>query len=77
MMGRIDDIFSIIYLGVAAGVYFKPEYAMCGSRVAPIAILSIIVILSKLVYQLFLYPRFFTPLKCFPTPPVSNHFLSY
>ncbi|EZF68425.1 hypothetical protein H105_08946 [Trichophyton soudanense CBS 452.61] len=70
----IDDIFSIIYLGVAAGVYFKPEYAMCGSRVAAITILSTIIILSKLFYQLFLYPRFFTPLKCFPTPSVSNHF---
>ncbi|EFQ96998.1 CTP synthase [Nannizzia gypsea CBS 118893] len=74
-MGRINNSFGVIYLGVLASVYFKPEYTMYGSRGATITIIAIVVILSKLVYQLFLYPRFFTPLKCFPTP-LNRHWLT-
>jgi len=71
-MGRIGGNFGVLYLGVAAGLYFKPEYAVYNSRIATIVILSLIVTVSKLIYQLFLYPSFFTPIKHIPTPAVSQ-----
>lgn len=71
-MGRIGENSGVLYLGVAAGVYLKPEYAICNSRIATMVILLIIVTVSKLIYQLFLYPALFTPAKHIQTPPVSQ-----
>jgi hypothetical protein len=70
-MGRLNDGFNILYLGVAAAVYFKPDYAIKNSRTITIALFFTIITVSKLLYQLLLYPRFFTPLKQIPTPTVS------
>jgi hypothetical protein len=70
-MGPINNYFGVLYLGVAAGVYFRPECAIYGSRIAAIVILITGITISKLLYQLFIYPQFFTPLKHFPAPPVS------
>jgi hypothetical protein len=71
-MGPIKDYFGVLCLGAAAGVYFKPEYAIYDSRIAAIAVLITGLTISKLLYQLFIYPQFFTPLKHFPAPPVSQ-----
>ncbi|KAJ5662105.1 Cytochrome monooxygenase FUM15 [Penicillium maclennaniae] len=74
-MGRISENFGVLYLGVAVGVYFKPEYAIWNSRVATMMILMVIVTASKLIYQLFLYPALFTPAKHIPTPS-KRHWLT-
>ncbi|KAJ5899426.1 hypothetical protein N7495_004170 [Penicillium taxi] len=58
----------ILFLGLTALVYFKPEYTIYNSRVATIAILLTVHTLWKIIYQLDLYPRFFTPLKHIQTP---------
>ena len=70
-MGRISDNFAILYPSVVAAVYLKPEYTMFSSKIATVAILFAIITISKLVYQLYLYPQFFTPFKSIPTPKVS------
>ncbi|KAJ5928811.1 hypothetical protein N7466_007767 [Penicillium verhagenii] len=73
-MGRLNDGFNILYFGVAAGVYLKPDYAIKNSRFVTIAIFFTIITVSKLIYQLFLYPLFFTPLKQIPTPSNRHWF---
>lgn len=70
-MGLISDNFGILYLGVAAGVYFKPEYAIYNSRLLTMFILFATITVSKVIYQLVLYPSFFTPLKHVQSPSVS------
>ncbi|RHZ55811.1 cytochrome P450 monooxygenase sphH [Aspergillus thermomutatus] len=74
-MGLISDHLGVLYLGVAAGVYFMPEHAIYGSRIATVAVLFTVITISKLIYQLFLYPQFFTPLKHFPVPS-NRHWLT-
>ncbi|KAJ6095844.1 hypothetical protein N7486_006590 [Penicillium sp. IBT 16267x] len=71
-MGRLNDSFNILYPGVAAAVYFKPDYAIKNSRTITIALFFTIITVSKLIYQLLLYPRFFTPLKKIPTPSARH-----
>lgn len=71
-MGRISGNFAVLYLGVAAAVYLKPEYAIYNSRIVSMVILSAFLTISKLLYQLVLYPALFTPLKHIQTPPVSQ-----
>lgn len=73
-MGRIGDNIGILYLVIAVVVYLNPRYALHDSRIATIVILFATITASKLIYNLFLYPRFFTPLKHFPAPSVSNQF---
>ena len=75
-MGRINDNFSIIYLGTAAAIYLRPEYTILNSRFVTIAILFMILTASRIIYALVLYPEFFTPLKHIQTPPVSQSLLS-
>ena len=38
-MERISDSLPILYLGLAAGIYFKPEYAIFNSRVVTVAVI--------------------------------------
>ncbi|KAJ5105679.1 hypothetical protein NUU61_003026 [Penicillium alfredii] len=71
-MGRIKDNFGILYFGVAAALYFKPEYAIRNSSIATFAVLFAIITVSKIIYQLILYPQYFTPLKDIETPPVRH-----
>lgn len=71
-MGRITDSFTILYFGLAAGIYLKPEYAILNSRIATFAVLFGIITASKIVYQLVLYPDYFTPLKHIYSPPVGQ-----
>jgi hypothetical protein len=71
-MGRISGNFGVLYLGVAAAVILKPEYTIYNSRIVSMVILSVFLTISKLIYQLFLYPALFTPLKHIQTPPVSQ-----
>ncbi|KXG48152.1 Cytochrome P450 [Penicillium griseofulvum] len=68
MMGRINDTFTILYLGLAAGIYLKPEYAIFNSRVLTAAVLFGIITMWKIIYQLVLYPDYFTPLKHIDSP---------
>lgn len=70
-MGGISDSFSILYLGAAAGVYFKPEHVICNSRVVTLVVLFGVITVSRLIYRLVLYPEYFTPLKHIHTGPVS------
>ncbi|KAJ5513336.1 hypothetical protein N7463_002888 [Penicillium fimorum] len=67
-MGRISDNFTIIYLGLAAGIYFKPEYSIFNSRVVTAVILFGVITVSRIIYQLVLYPDYFTPLKHIDSP---------
>ncbi|KAJ5173264.1 hypothetical protein N7492_005857 [Penicillium capsulatum] len=67
-MGRISDSFVVLYVGLAAAVYFMPEETFHRSKAATIAQLFATITTSKLIYQLFLYPQYFTPLKNIKTP---------
>ncbi|KAJ5090037.1 Cytochrome monooxygenase FUM15 [Penicillium argentinense] len=71
-MGLLNDGFRMLYVGVAAAIYFWPEYAIYDSKPLTIVILFSILTTSKLVYRLFLYPAFFTPLKYIQTPGNRN-----
>lgn len=70
-MGNLKQSFTMLYLGLGAAVYLKPEYAINSSRIVTLVILFAIIVVSKFVYNVFLYPQFFTPLKGIPAPSVS------
>lgn len=70
-MGHISDSFTILYVGLAAGIYLKPEYAIFNSRIVTAAVLFGIITVSRIVYQLVLYPDYFTPLKHIYSPAVG------
>ena len=61
----------IFILSVAA-VYLRPEYAICESRIWTVVAFCGVFVLSKVIYQLLLYPQLFSPLRHIQTPPVSN-----
>jgi hypothetical protein len=69
-MGRLNDGFTILYLGVAAGIYFKPEYAIVNSRIVTGLTFLTVIMVSKILYQFVLYPKYFTPLKHIHSPKV-------
>ncbi|CEO60574.1 hypothetical protein PMG11_05195 [Penicillium brasilianum] len=68
-MGVINDNLSVLYLGVAAAIYFRPEYAIFGSRAGTMILSFAILTAWKILYQLALYPAFFTPIKHIRAPP--------
>lgn len=70
-MGLVNDNLGVLYLGVAAGLYFKPEYAIYNSRLLTMFTLFLAVTMYKVLYQLILYPSFLTPLKHIKSPSVS------
>lgn len=70
-MGYISDSFTMLYVGLAAVIYLKPEYAIFNSRIVTGAVLFGIVTVSRIVYQLVLYPDYFTPLKHIYSPAVG------
>ncbi|GLI76422.1 hypothetical protein PoHVEF18_004695 [Penicillium ochrochloron] len=67
-MGIINDNLRVLYLGVAAALYFKPEYALFGSRAGSMILSFVAITTWKILYQLALYPAFFTPIKHIQTP---------
>jgi hypothetical protein len=69
-MGRVNEGFGALYVGVAAAMYFKPEYAFYESRAVTVTVLFSILTVSRILYQVALYPDLFTPLKHIPTPTV-------
>ncbi|KAJ5720940.1 cytochrome P450 monooxygenase [Penicillium malachiteum] len=69
-----NESLIVIAVGGAAALYFKPEYAIGSSRPVTAVILVILITLAKIIYELFLYPKFFTPLIGIPTP-ADWHFL--
>ncbi|CAI7565267.1 uncharacterized protein N7487_001528 [Penicillium crustosum] len=73
-MGYISDSFTMLYVGLAAVIYLKPEYAIFNSRIVTGAVLFGIVTVSRIVYQLVLYPDYFTPLKHIYSP-AERHWL--
>ncbi|KAL2702684.1 hypothetical protein AAEP93_006982 [Penicillium crustosum] len=64
----------MLYVGLAAVIYLKPEYAIFNSRIVTGAVLFGIVTVSRIVYQLVLYPDYFTPLKHIYSP-AERHWL--
>ncbi|KGO69212.1 Cytochrome P450 [Penicillium italicum] len=60
--------FTILYFGLAAGIYLKPEYAIFDSRIGTGAIIFGIITVSRIFYRLVLYPDYFTPLKHIHSP---------
>lgn len=70
-MGYISDSFTILYVGLAAGIYLKPEYAIFNSSIVTGAVLFGIITVSRIVYRLVLYPDYFTPLKHIYSPAVG------
>lgn len=76
-MGLFEENFRMLYVGAAAAVYFRPDYAILNSRLITVTVCFAILTVSKLIYQLVLYPSFFTPVKHIQTPGVStDHQLS-
>lgn len=71
-MGRINDGLPVLYLAVATGLYYNPEYAILNSRIVTGFVLLAIVAAFKVLYQFSLYPEYFTPLKHIQTPPVGQ-----
>ncbi|KAJ5825588.1 hypothetical protein N7474_002726 [Penicillium riverlandense] len=53
-MGRINEGFGALYVGVAAAMYFKPEYAFYDSRTVTVAVLFSILTVSRILYQVVL-----------------------
>ena len=60
---------AILFLGLAV-VFTKAQYNLLGSNSCTAAILCAVLVLSKVIYRLALYPQFFTPLKHIQTPSV-------
>lgn len=71
-MGRINDGLPVLYLAVATGLYYNPEYAILNSRVVTGIVILAMVAAFKILYQFSLYPEYFTPLKHIQTPPVGH-----
>lgn len=71
-MGRINDGLPVLYLAIAAGLYYKPEYAILNSRIVTGIVLLAMVAACKILYQFSLYPEYFTPLKHIQTPQVGH-----
>jgi hypothetical protein len=59
-----------LYLAIAASVYLRPQYTIFNSPTATFVVLSLAVTSFRIIYALVLYPKFFTPIKHIPTPPV-------
>lgn len=70
-MGRIGESVGILYPSIAVAVYLKPEYAINNSRLTTVVVLFALLTISRLIYKLNLYPKYFSPIKNIPTPPVS------
>lgn len=70
-MGWIIDNYSILYPGVLAAIYLRPEYAFANSRVVTILISFAIITGIRVFYQLVLYPDYFSEIKHIQTPSVS------
>ena len=71
-MTRPNVHFGVVYLCIAAVVHLKPEYRVLDSSVLTFIGLAILATGLRIVYNLSLYPRFFTPLRYLPTPSVRS-----
>jgi hypothetical protein len=71
-MSGVNDGLNILYVGMAAGLYLRPEYAIFNSQIMTGIILFGIITVLKFIYRLGLYPEYFTPLKHIHSPPVSH-----
>ncbi|KAJ5316934.1 hypothetical protein PENANT_c030G05824 [Penicillium antarcticum] len=74
-MSGVNDALNLAFLGTAAGVYLRPEYAILNSRILTGIILFGIVTALKLLYRLVLYPEYFSPIKHIHSPP-NRHWLT-
>ncbi|KAJ5991205.1 hypothetical protein N7522_011412 [Penicillium canescens] len=68
-MSGVNDGLNILYIGMAAGLYLRPEYAIFNSQIITGIILFGIITVLKFIYRLGLYPEYFTPLKHIHLPP--------
>ncbi|KAJ5776303.1 uncharacterized protein N7511_001314 [Penicillium nucicola] len=73
-MTTVNDGLNIALIGMATGLYLRPEYAIFGSQIATGAILLVIITALKLTYRLGFYPEYFSPLKHIHSPP-NRHWL--
>lgn len=71
-MSLLKENFRLLYVGVAAGVYYRPEYVIFNSKIITILIYFAIISLAKFIHQVALYPAFFTPIKHIQTPGVRS-----
>lgn len=71
-MARPSIHFGVVYFSIAALVHLRPEDRVLNSSVLTFIGLSIIATALRIIYDLSLYPQFFTPLKQLPTPPVRS-----
>jgi hypothetical protein len=71
-MSGVNDGLNIIYLGMVAGLYLRPEHAIFNSQIVTDIILFGIVTALKLIYRLGLYPEYFSPVKDIHSPPVRQ-----
>ncbi|KAK5798135.1 hypothetical protein VI817_004426 [Penicillium citrinum] len=71
-MGLIAENFRLIYVGVAAAIYFRPEYVIFNSRFITVIVSFTILAVSRIIWQIALYPAYFTPVKHIQTPDVSS-----
>jgi hypothetical protein len=67
-MGTLDTLCFVI----VAATSFKLESVGFGSKTVNIAILLGVFVAVRVIYQLILYPQYFTPLKHIQTPAVSG-----
>lgn len=70
-MGFIMDNWGVVYFAAATACYFKPEWAICDSRLLTMIVIYIVLVVFKIFYRLALYPSFFTPLRHIQSPSVS------
>lgn len=73
-MGLIAENFRLIYVGVAAAIYFRPEYVIFNSRFITVIVSFTILAVSRIIWQIALYPAYFTPVKHIQTPD-NRHWL--
>lgn len=73
-MARPRIHFGFVYLGIAALVRYYPDARLFESSVLSFFCLALAATGLRVVYDLSLYPNFFTPLRHLPTPAVSAVF---
>ena len=71
-MARPRIHFGLVYLGIAALVRYYPDAHLFESPVLTFFCLALAATGFRVVYDLSLYPKFYTPLRHLPTPSVSS-----
>lgn len=65
----------LFYLCIAAGFaisHYAPQYAIQNSFLLTTLTLFSVLLVPKLAYDAIIYPKFLSPLRHLPTPPVRS-----